>query len=54
MADIECWLGSCVIFRGSRLVLMGNPKKIVIVQGRGGRSGPHVPTLDPRMIEIPP
>ena len=25
MAHIECWLGSFVIFRGSRLVLLGNP-----------------------------
>ena len=45
--NIECWLCSFVIFRGSRPVLLRNPKFLRFF--RGGVGTPCLPPLDPHM-----
>ena len=48
--NIECWLGSFVIFRGSGPVFLRNPIFFVIFSGGGGGGGGGhlVPPHDPR------
>ena len=46
--NIECWLGSFVIFQGMRTSIAQKPYIFVIFQGGGG-SGPSVTHLDPPM-----
>ena len=48
-SNVECWLGSFENFRVSGPVLLRNSIFFVIFQVGVGRSGPPVPSLDPRM-----
>ena len=52
--NIECWLGSFVIFRGSGPVLLRNPIVLWFFSGGNGGRNPLFPTpsLDPRMNEV--
>ena len=48
--NIECWLGSLVIFQGIRTSIAKKPYIFVIFRGGGGGgSGPPVPPLDPNL-----
>ena len=47
--NIECWLGSYVIFRGSRPVLLRNPIFLWIF--RGGGPDTLSPPMDPHLID---
>ena len=56
--NIECWLGSFVIFRGTGPILLGNPLFLWFfrtgpdpLSPLWGESRPPVPPLDPRMSE---
>ena len=50
-SNIECWLGSFVIFQGIWTSIAKKPYIFVILQGRGW-SGPPPPPLDPPMHDI--
>ena len=49
--NIECWLGSFVIFQGIRTSIAKDPYTLVIFRGGDG-SGPPVPPLDPQMYLV--
>ena len=47
-SNMECWLGSFLIFQGISTSIAKEPYIFVIFQGRGG-GGPLAPPLDPHM-----
>ena len=48
--NIECWLGSFMIFQGFRTSKAKKPYNFVIFQGGGGVWTPYPPPLDPCML----
>ena len=50
MVNIECWLGSFVIFQEIRTSIAQKLYIFVIFRGGGGGSGPPVSPLDPHML----